>query len=424
MGSGMWACPSLADSISVRSFDVSKYDKILVPKGHGEILSMRDGHRGRYPSRYQSMQFIAFFNSHQGLYIQTKDPEAHIMDWIVTKSGELRILFHGPEVEVVIKTIEPKVERAASLYKDWARRQFWAKKKATIMDDVSYIAMAASNNITNMRRITPLILDRYSSPTACWITKYRRHPFEKMFPDYEPGDPQAVRRFLSELHERSCVPLPYINGCLIDEGMLNEDNRNSLLIDSAGKTPYYNKKLSFLKYACPSTTYWLSTILGARKRLVDTSRSVSAGVYYDMIAATEPHLCYATNHNHKPADARTWVSSFRSLLTDTPGVIMAEGNAEVYIDLTDVFLMHFHTEKDNVVPLWNYVYGDISNVAGWNMKLGGTPDEFSESLSKAKNLGANYYGSPWMKSRLQTDLMEWERQGTKVNDILRMNSNN
>ena len=292
------------------------------------------------------------------------------------------------------------------------------------MDDVSYIAMAASDDISQMRKITPLILDRYPSPTACWITKYRRYPFDKMYPDYEPREPQVTRRFLSELHERSCVPLPHINGCVIDEGMLEKDNRTSLIIDSAGKNTSYNKKMSYLKYACPSTTYWPSTILGARKSLVDTNGSSSAGVYYDMVAATEPHLCYATNHNHKPADARAWVSSFRSLLTDTPGVIMTEGNAEVYIDLIDVFLMHFHTEKNNIVPLWKYVYGDISNAAGWRIELGGTPDEFSESLAKAKKFGASYYGSPWMKSRLQTDLRKWETRGIKVNDILRSNANN
>jgi hypothetical protein len=367
------------------------------------------------------MQFIAFFNSKQGLYIQTKDPEAHITDWIVSKSGELRIIFHGPEVEIIVKTIEPSVEQAASMYRDWAHKQFWAKKKSTIMDDVSYIAMASSRDISQMRKITPLILDRYPKPTACWITQWRRHPFHDMFPDYEPGDSKAMRLFLSDLHKSGSIPLPYINTCVIDEKMLGEENRDSLIIDSAGNIPSYNKKMSHLKYACPSTIYWKNTILGARKSLVDTSGSLSAGIYYDMIAATEPHLCYATNHNHEPADARTWVSSFRSLLTDTPGVIMAEGNAEVYIDLIDVFLMHFHTENNNIVPLWNHVYGDITNVAGWRIELGGTPEEFSESLAKAKEYGASYYGSPWMKSRLQTDLMKWEKRGIKVNDILREN---
>ena len=410
--SGLSAYSQLAHSNSVRTFDVSKYDQILVPKGHGEILSMRDGHHERYPSRNQSMQFIAFFNSHQGLYIQTNDPDAHITDWIV-KNGQLRIIFYGPEVEVLVKTIEPKLEHAASIYKDWARRQFWAKKKESVMDDVSFIATAPSSKIENMRKTIPRVIKRFSGGTACFIKKWRRHPFDKMFPDYMPGYPLEMRLFLTELHARDCVPLPYINGCLVDEAMINKDIRNSLIIDSDGNNPFYTNKKSYLKYACPSTTYWMNMILAARKSLVDACGSLSTGIYYDMIAASSPHICYSTKHNHEPGDARAWQSSFRSLLADTPGVIMIEGCAEVYMDLIDVFLMHFHTERNNIVPLWKHVYGDITNAAGWNPKPGGTPDDLSKAVAKANKFGVGYYSSPWNQAIVQVDFMKWGKEDIK-----------
>ena len=41
------ALPSSALGGNVKSFDVSKYESMLVPKGHGEVLSIRKGHQGR-----------------------------------------------------------------------------------------------------------------------------------------------------------------------------------------------------------------------------------------------------------------------------------------------------------------------------------------------------------------------------------------
>lgn len=390
---------------ATRTFDVTKYTHMLVPRGHGEILPIREGYRGRYPSRNHSMQLIVFMDDQEALYIQTKDPDAHITDWTVTKSGRLTVTFWGPEVEIVAQRIKPRLEQIADVYRTWALRQFWARKKNSVTDEVSYIAMASSNRMADMRRLTPTFIEQFSAPTACWITQWRRYPFDKMYPDYKAGNDHDMKGFLTDLRDLDSIPLPYVNGCLVDEELINESNRKFMIQDQVGNTPFYNAEKQYLRYACPGTEYWQNEILVARSSILDKDDRISEGVYYDMIAATDPKLCYAKGHNHAPGDSLIWQRSFREILRKTPGVIMTEGNAEVYLDLVDVLLMHFQTEKESTVPLWTHVYGDLCNVGGWNLAPGLGSSGFRKEISKIKSYGASYLGSPWMKSARQNEYL-------------------
>ena len=56
------------------TIDLSAYSKALLPMEHGRLVDLK-GYYGsyRYPSRDQSMQFMAFFNGVGGLYVQTMD---------------------------------------------------------------------------------------------------------------------------------------------------------------------------------------------------------------------------------------------------------------------------------------------------------------------------------------------------------------
>jgi hypothetical protein len=95
----------------------------------------------------------------------------------------------------------------------------------------------------------------------------------------------------------------------------------------------------------------------------------------------------------------------RKILSATDGVIMSEGNAEIYIDGVDALLMHEFTDQPDIVPLWKYVYGDVATSVGWQMPASPTPDQLSAEIGRAKTFGASCSGSPWMTHTIQEALL-------------------
>jgi hypothetical protein len=130
-----------------------------------------------------------------------------------------------------------------------------------------------------------------------------------------------------------------------------------------------------------------------------------SGVYLDMLVAERPFLCYASNHGHAPGDPLAWQKGVRKILSSTDGVIMSEGNAEIYIDGVDALLMHLYTERADSVPLWKLVYGDLTTSVGWQMPSSPTPDQLSAEIARAKTFGASCNGSPWMTHTIQEALL-------------------
>lgn len=394
-------------TVPYKEFDISRYETVLLPRGHGQLIKLKGYYRSRYPSRDHSMQLIAFFNKKEGLYVQTKDPVGYISDWEITLNGRLRIYFYGPVPEIVVKKISPDYKIAAKIYREWALQQSWAQKKSSIICDLKVIATGSSNNIDYMKRTVLPFLEKFDGPTGCWLTMWRRYPFDVQYPDYVPSNPTKFKEFLTELHNIKSIPFPYINGLLWDENSKSHQlDLSKVVRDEDGAIPTYNKKLGNLKFACPATDFWKNIILNARNNLLDTNGNISKGVYYDVFAATKPRLCFALNHGHEPGDPLIWKKSIRDILERTEGSVIVEGNAEVYIDLVDGFLMHQYTNHNNIVPLWNEVYGSQSTSIGWFINKKSTPIEMINSINKSKQFGVSAFGSPWMTSVIQEKMME------------------
>lgn len=382
-----------------REFDVSRFTHALVPRGHGEMIRLERPYTARYPSRAQCMQFMAFFGESGGLYIQTHDPVGHLTSWDISRNRRLTITFYGPETDVTVNEIPRSWQYAAERYRDWALEQAWARrKKASIAPDINVICMAASRNLEHMRRHVPEFVSYFDPPRACWISQWRKHPFDVNYPDYSPSDVTEFRRLLAEIRANDTVPLPYVNGLLVDDRVeYFKALLPDLIVTRSGALMSYSPKLSHLKYACPSTVRWQRMLHNVRNGLVEANGSLSGGIYLDLMAAVAPRLCFSSTHAHEPGDPLTWTRAIREILRATPGLVMVEGNAEVYIDCTDIFLMHSGTEKPDIVPLWNAVYGSVANSAGWRI-LPGTPAEIRQSIERASSFGTGFFGSPWMEA--------------------------
>ncbi len=176
-----------------------------------------------------------------------------------------------------------------------------------------------------MRKGLPRFIKAVGRPTGCWITQWRKHAFDEMYPDYQASEPAQFRALLSELGNLDSLALPYINACLFDERIGAGADIKGLVTDRFGSTVSYNKKLKYLKYACLASRRWRNTIVDARRSLVDEDGELSGGVYYDMLAAAAPKSCFSQGHEHRPGDIQFWPGAAKRLLLDTPGVKMVRG---------------------------------------------------------------------------------------------------
>lgn len=395
--------------LNIREFSIKGYNQVLLPRGHGQLIELTKSFTRRYPSRDHCMQMAAFFSKSSGLLIHTKDSVGYLSDWEIIPGDKLRIHFYGPEPDIEIRNIPPKIEAAAEYYKQWAHQQTWALNRRQNAFPFSLIAVAPNPNYSSQYLSIKKLSDVFPPPMGAWITQWRRHEFDTMYPDYEPRDRQAFASLLSGLKNLQCTAFPYINALLLDDRLKSFTLSKAVALRNMnGSILQYSKKLPWLIYACPASKAWQDTVIQSRTSLLDSEGIMSSGVYLDMLIAAGPFLCFAPDHGHAPGDPLAWQSGVSKILSSVEGVIMSEGNAEIYIDGVDALLMHLYTEQADTVPLWKLVYGDLTTSVGWQMPSAPTPEQLAAELARAMRFGASCNGSPWMTHVIQEALLKPE----------------
>jgi len=434
--------------------DVSGYQNVLIPSGHGLITYTSTYSTRTYPSRLQNMQFMLFYNpsSNSALYVQTSDSSANISKWQLSNiNGKNTLTVTQYKTSAVAPTSEPLTIdpakpwiAAAERYKQWAFNQSWAKQKNSKFDSVKIVATGASPYFSWLREYLNIFLAPFSDShtnagnpaTATWLTLWRAdafdsHDFDAGFPRYTPATPVtgpseqiSFAALLKWVDSKNSIAMPYINANLWDNRITDPDgipshnyNANNtsaynMSMDSQGNIRKYDSiNKPWLEYVDPSTPSWKEIILQARGGLLDSNATpkLSAGVYYDVLASAEPSLCYNQSHTHGAGNPQIWPETFHWILSpsQTSGVIMVEGFAENYVDVVDVFLMHdseapFNSDPSHIpnkVPLWNAVYGTISRSAGWMVDtVGQTSSSTLQELKTARSFGSRTWGSPWYQN--------------------------
>ena len=394
---------------TTREFSIKGYNRVLLPRGHGQLIEITKPITRRYPSRDHCMQMMAFFSESSGLLIHTKDSVGYLSDWEILPGDKLRIQFYGPEPEIETQVIPPTIEAAAAIYKRWAIQQSWATKRRETAPELSLIAVAANPNLKQQLLSIRMLTEKFPSPMGAWITQWRRHGFDTLYPDYEPNNRQEFSALLSGLKKHQCAAFPYINALLWDDRLEAFSSGESIALrNKDGSLHRYSKKLPWLVYACPASEAWQTTIIQARRSLRDTDGAISSGIYLDMLIAAGPFLCFATGHGHEPGDPLAWQKGVRKILASIEGIIMSEGNAEIYIDGVDALLMHLFTDQPDTVPLWNLVYGNLTRSVGWQMPRSISPMAIGDAINRATSFGASCHGSPWMTHLIQEALLKAE----------------
>ncbi|MFA6104825.1 MAG: DUF6259 domain-containing protein [Victivallaceae bacterium] len=412
---------------------ISGYTHMLVPNQHGKILPIWT-YSQSYPSGYQCMQFIAFYNSTTGAiyYIQTQDTQGRLIDWSVVNENnvyKLRLTFYtmnGQNPGIVKDTSMTAAnftdfyKQVARKYKAWAVNQFWAKRKKSALDEAGTIAVVSDidpNGTSLNNQVIPYLEKWNGAKTASWSSSWRRFNFDTKYPDYLfPNNGYSRSQGMALLNSYNSLPILYVNGCLWDENstssaLVNPSNPEAvydiadMVKDSSGSTCSY-PGISNLKYACQGRSRWQTVI----KDAWDYQKTAgSAGIYYDMAANQKPLLCYDATHSHDAGDPLVWQNGVRSIMqyiTNSGGIIISEGCAEIYIDQVDAFLTYLDTDmvdSDNykLVPLFREVYGEVARETGWMVLPNGqsisnlTPSIFKDAALKAANFGSLSYSSPF-----------------------------
>lgn len=388
--------------ISFREMDISKYTHMILPREHGQLASTDQSIFRRYPSREQSMQMIAFFNNKQGLLVIANDLSGAISDWKVDKGKFTLFFYHRTQrlSDVIILPIEPTLDSIAAAYKNWAMKQPWLATRKRSSENLRFISVASHSSIEQERLHHDKIMRHITGKSAVWLTQWRKHPFDRQYPDYQPKQPNALADWLRDLRRQNITALPYMNALLWD--INNRDFRHLgdqiALIDKKSAAVSYNDKLDFLKYACVGCSQWIDALIHARENILDSEGQISSGVYLDMLGASVPLLCFSKHHDHEPGDPRIWQRGLTKLLQDTRGKIMIEGCAEVYLNQTDYALMHLYTDREDMVPLWQKVYGDIVQPVGWKIPDSLSAESVNEIITRINKFNGYSLGSPWMTS--------------------------
>jgi hypothetical protein len=358
------------------------------------------------------MQMAAFFSETRGLLVHTTDPRGSVTDWEILPGDRLRIHFYGPEVDVNLIEIPPTVEAAASAYREWAVRQAWAAGPHRPLPRLDLIATASTPELSAQSRVLQPLLDAFPNATAAWLTQWRRHAFDTMYPDYEPRSWGDFYESCDALRRRNCAVLPYVNALLWDIHLKAWIGGQSVAIrNQHGAMVKYSHKLPSLHYACPASSLWQSVMSAALSK-IQAGEQGAAGVYLDMALAAPPILCFAEGHGHALGDPFAWQTGVRSLLKQARGLVMSEGCAEIYLNDVDLPLMHLYAAATDTVPLWLHVYGERTPGVGWAISPSASEQEFLREVQRAVSFGAAALGSPWLHHVFQERLMTPEYKDT------------
>ncbi len=343
------------------------------------------GYEATYPSMISAMQFVAFYDKQEALYVGTHDPKANFkvysvktdedgtsytcQNWpgLADKSGgEYKLPY-----EAVIGVVNGRWYGAAQVYREWALTTPWGKggpvSKRPIpqwLKDTD-LWLRVEFGYEGIAEICKSARKYFDVPTSLHWYKWHEIPYDTLYPDYFPTRP-GFAEGVKELQEQGFHVMPYINGRIVDPNSKgwNEEGLSKSAARKENGEPYtevYGSQVP-LNSMCPSSTTWHDKVSYLVERL--THECGVDGVYIDQIGCAWAYRCYDKNHDHLPGGGSFWVDGYRALLDKARKKLPAgrmfttEENIECFIDQFDALLL-VNTPCEswlNVIPLFPAVY--------------------------------------------------------------------
>lgn len=358
-----------------------------------------------YPSGFLSMQFAAYYDNNSGFHIAAYDQDANVKSFSWEKRDNSGIRFgitHYPTIkfgapfildyDVVLGIFTGDWYTAADIYKGWARRQWWARRKDTspwlreigVCKDFTCYSAERNRTFDECIQRTRQHQDYFNLPTLLNLQGWEEKgalSYGSYFPPIEGWE--KFDEVVNEAHEVDTKIWAHIgafsiiteseqwkNGTARPHAMIREDGSP---ISSVTKWEYVDM--------CPFTEYWRKSL----KDYISTlARHGVDAIQFDGFPLVPPEPCYNASHSHPLGLGGNWYAeSWNRILEDAenearsinPDIVFSgEGMAEVFIPFLDiensrdswaeVFDFHVHNGTATVIPLFNYVYNECLLFAG------------------------------------------------------------
>jgi hypothetical protein len=401
--------------------DLGPGGSVLFPRGPGEVQTnvwnRAFQYRGNYPGGWCAMQFVAAYRigtAPTGLYLAVHDPWGSTKDIAVESQPDghrvlLRFDHPTPDLgkagndftltgEAVWQLLRGDWYDAASIYRDWARREarWWprsssARQPATPrwFTELNVWALgggAASECVPSVQAFQRFV----GLPVGFHWYNWHQIPFDNDYPHYFPAK-EGFAAGVAELKASGVFPMPYINGRLWDSHDRGAEDfeftRRALssATKQADGKPYlesYGSKETNgepvrLAAMCPTTALWQETVRGTVLRLL--GEVGTSAVYVDQIAAAAPTLCQDPTHGHPLGGGHWWSEGYWKMLEGIRaamprgGALTTECNGEPFIRWFDGYLT-WHWQYDGQVPAFPAIYGGTIQMFGRAYRGGATKD--------------------------------------------------
>lgn len=383
--------------------DLGPDAQLLYPQGCGIVAShpwsAEFDYRGRYPSGWTTMQFMAVYRGDctTGLYFGLHDPWASTKEIIAAALRDepllqLRCEHWAPNMgkpgngfelsgRAVWQVLHGDWYDAAQIYRRWVVEEAkWYPQLGTSGREDSPAWMrelplwALYGGPTNACvEQTKQFADFFGVPCGVHWYNWHMNPFDNDYPHYFPTKPEFPDG-VQKLRAAGIHVMPYINGRLWDtrdKGMEDYQFTSQALVAASKNEqgePYietYGSKESDgspvrLAVMCPTTELWQTKVREIVLRLFQEYQ-VDA-VYIDQIAAAAPTLCMDENHRHPLGGGHWWTEGYWKLLDEIrlnkpkECMITTECNGEPYIRWFDGYLT-WHWQYDGQVPAFPAIYG-------------------------------------------------------------------
>jgi len=383
--------PQLAFKRLERGRDVS-----VEPHGFGgcrrDPVRQNAAYSGRYPSRWATMQFGAYYDDEGGVYFAAEDPEAQVKEFTIRgKGGQLMTSwrwFAGNDGKggnhfaitgkAAVETFEGDWFDAAQIYKRWlAASAPWFPKLGRPDTPDWYKKMTmwlyAGRDVKpylELQQYLELPLGLHDYGWSDWGDSGKR------FPHYVAR--AGYREQVASWKAQGFRVKPYMDYYLWSQtdgrdgsdfeytkiGLPSAAKKRDGTIAAAQKYGEYGDIATVM---CPAAAPFQEKI---RKILSDMADLGVDAIYLDQMAAALPYVCFDPNHGHAPGSGTNWLrdgywkylSEFRKTLKAAHPQLAfdTECMAEPYAHLVDGFLAYSSINPlpgSEKLPIHPAIYG-------------------------------------------------------------------
>lgn len=424
--------------------------RLFMPGGDGFIAThagmVKNPWAGRSYPGWASMQFMALYGARGGLTVQGRDRQALPKAFEAPYDAgsdmvEMRIVHHLPFVlgrafatpTALLSACGPSWQSAADIYKPWARRQWWARRKT---GDAAPPAWLSTGLLTMGGHLRPFGMGKRPVEADQWPEVVRRlkeafgasgvlldlrewehdgiytSPF--YFPLYPSDD--EVKRILASVRPLNARATAMVSGLqwMIERKAYTTDTYNVTAFDGRERferegrqvcvigrdgqpdiaEPYFTWDGAKARM-CPAHAFTQAHFPATARRLAEAGFAIFE---FDQMNGGQCPPCYSSDHGHEPGPGpwmREAISRFMAA-TRKAGRAVSREFATSLEDPCEVYLPHLDTyisraghtsewpangEGTEVVPAFAYVYNPLARPLCVDIQHSVNPDAYQLILT-------------------------------------------